>query len=71
MSILTGQLNALSPLRVLARGYGLVQSTANEKTLRSVALVRPGDQIDVTMIDGTLRCDVQQIIDRRIKAKDE
>jgi exodeoxyribonuclease VII large subunit len=67
LSIRAGQLHALSPLRVLSRGYGLIQSAETEKPLRSVAMIRPGDKIEVTMIDGRLHCDVQQVTDRRFE----
>lgn len=65
-SIQTGKLDALSPLKVLARGYGLVRSVATGRALLSTALVNRGDQIDVWLSDGVLRCDVQQVNDRRV-----
>lgn len=63
LSILSGKLDALSPLRVLARGYGVVRSVYSGRALLSTALVNRGDMIDVTLRDGTLRCEVQQIFD--------
>ena len=65
-SILAGKLDALSPLKVLARGYGVVTQTADNRVLLSTALVKPGDQIDVWLRDGVLNCDVQQVQDRRL-----
>jgi exodeoxyribonuclease VII large subunit len=65
LSIISGKLDALSPLRVLARGYGVVTS-ADGRTLTSTALVNRGDLVDVWMSDGTMRCVVQQIRDRSV-----
>jgi exodeoxyribonuclease VII large subunit len=65
LSILCGKLDALSPLRVLARGYGVVRSAHTGRALLSTALVNRGDLIDVTLSDGTLRCEVQDVMDRR------
>jgi exodeoxyribonuclease VII large subunit len=57
-SILTGKLDALSPLKVLARGFGLVSSARDGRTLVSTALVNTGDRIDVRLCDGVLDCEV-------------
>lgn len=66
LSILCGKLDALSPLRVMARGYGLVRTVPDGRVLRSTALVQKGDLIDVSLCDGTLRCEVEAVTDRRI-----
>ena len=65
LSILGSKLDALSPLRVLARGYGVVRSVPDGRALLSTALVNRGDIIDVSLSDGTLRCVVEQVMDRR------
>ncbi len=65
LSLLSGQLHALSPLRVLGRGYGLVASADTGKSIRSTALVKAGDRLDVTLIDGTMRCLVDQVMNRK------
>jgi exodeoxyribonuclease VII large subunit len=64
-SILTGKLDALSPLKVLARGFSVVSSAADGRTLVSTALVTPGDRVDVRLSDGLLKCEVLKIIDGR------
>ena len=51
-------LDAMSPLKVLARGYA-VASDAEGHILRSVENTEPGASIDVRLSDGTLRCLVQ------------
>lgn len=50
-------LDALSPLRVLARGYGMVVGTEG-KPVTGIAEVEVGGQIRVQMADGALACTV-------------
>ncbi|NLK88698.1 MAG: exodeoxyribonuclease VII large subunit [Clostridiaceae bacterium] len=64
-SILSGKLDALSPLKVLARGYGVVTRTADNSVLLSTALVKPGENIEVWLRDGIINCDVRQVRDWR------
>lgn len=64
-SILAGKLDALSPLKVMARGYGVVTSPVTGRFLLSTALVNPGDPVDVWLSDGVLNCEVRQVSDRR------
>lgn len=47
------RLEALSPLSVLARGYGVVTNETG-KTIRSVETVKKGDEISVRLCDGTV-----------------
>jgi len=65
-SILAGKLDTLSPLKVLARGYGMVSQAATGRMILSTALVKAGDKIDVWLSDGVLNCDVRQVGDRRL-----
>jgi len=62
-AVLSGKLDALSPLKVLARGYAVARD-AQGKSLVSTALVQPGDLIDVWLSDGRLDCTVNQIRER-------
>lgn len=55
---LMGQLDALSPLKVMQRGYSLVYDDADKKIHTSVQSVSPGDVVHVRMKDGTLDCQV-------------
>ena len=64
-SILAGKLDALSPLKVLARGYSVATMADTGRVLQSTALVNPGDRVDVWLSDGVLNCDVRQVGDRR------
>ena len=49
----SARLEALSPLSVLARGYGVATDKTGE-TVRSVGAVKKGDEISVRLCDGTL-----------------
>ena len=57
---LAAKLDALSPLKVLTRGYAMVQNS-NEEVVRSVNKTAIGDSIEITLCDGTLSATVTQI----------
>ena len=50
---LTAKLDAMSPLKVLTRGYAMAQ-TADGSVIRSVTQVDPGDPITVRLTDGSI-----------------
>ncbi|MBO8170369.1 MAG: exodeoxyribonuclease VII large subunit [Bacillaceae bacterium] len=54
---LIGQLDALSPLKVMQRGYSLVYNEDNQ-LIKSVRKINPGDAVRVKMTDGQLDCQV-------------
>lgn len=56
---LAAKLDALSPLKVLERGYSIAQKDG--QTLRRAADVAAGDSIDVRLPDGSLGCIVQEV----------
>ncbi|MGI6083893.1 MAG: exodeoxyribonuclease VII large subunit [Acetivibrionales bacterium] len=58
LKTVVAQLNALSPLTVLARGYGVIQDE-NGKLIKSVKGLKSGDKLVVTMTDGKFQavCD--------------
>ena len=56
---LASALDALSPLRVLGRGYALAQ-TENGTVLRSAAQTAAGERIRVRLAQGQLVCDVAE-----------
>lgn len=58
---LIASLDALSPLAILARGYNLTYSE-NMKLISSVNEVKSGDRISVRLQDGSLLCDVREIL---------
>ena len=54
---LTAKLDAMSPLKVLTRGYAMAQK--EEEVLRSVDQVQVGDRLTVTLSDGRLAAVVE------------
>ncbi|NLC69053.1 MAG: exodeoxyribonuclease VII large subunit [Clostridiaceae bacterium] len=59
VSFLVDKLNMLSPLNVLARGYGIVRSRRDNKLIRSVNDTGPGDKIEITLKDGSINATVE------------
>ena len=57
---LAAGLDALSPLKVLGRGYGIARAESGN-VLRSVKDTENGAKIDVRLIDGTLHCRVEGV----------
>ena len=57
---LTAKLDAMSPLKVLTRGYAMA-STEDGSVLRSVRQVKPGDSVNVSLGDGSLRACVTDV----------
>ncbi|NMO96887.1 exodeoxyribonuclease VII large subunit [Paenibacillus lemnae] len=51
-------LDALSPLKVMSRGYSLVYDEQEQKLIKSLGDVQPGDLIHVKVSDGRLQCQV-------------
>jgi len=60
LAALSSKLDALSPLKVLDRGYGLARSSEG-KLLRSCAGLSAGEQITVTLKDGDLDARIDKI----------
>ncbi len=52
------QLDALSPLKVMSRGYSLVYDEKDQQLVKSINQVQPGDQIKIKVTDGELDCQV-------------
>lgn len=57
---LAAKLDALSPLKVLTRGYAMVQDGKGE-VVRSVKQTAADDTIEITLRDGTVKATVTQI----------
>lgn len=58
---LTAKLDAMSPLKVLTRGYSMT-STPDGTLINSVKTVKVGDSIRVQLSDGSLNVNVEQIV---------
>lgn len=56
------RLDAMSPLKVLSRGYAIAAN--QEKTLTSIEELHKGDNITLTFHNGTAQCEVQNISKR-------
>lgn len=54
---MTAKLDAMSPLKVLTRGYAMAQKENNE-IVRSVTQITPGDRVQVSLADGAFTATV-------------
>ena len=54
---LTAKLDAMSPLKVLTRGYALAQTERGE-VLKSVRQANLGEHIKITLADGSITAEV-------------
>lgn len=61
LNVLTEKLDALSPLKVLARGYSICQGPTGE-TISDAATVKVGQDLTVTLSKGKLSCNVKEVI---------
>lgn len=61
------KLDALSPLKVLGRGYAM--TTKKERVVRSVEQLTVGDTVTVSLSDGTAQCRVENLQRRRQRGK--
>ena len=57
---LTAKLDAMSPLKVLTRGYAMAQTPGGE-VVRSVTQVQCGDLINISFSDGKLLATVTDV----------
>lgn len=56
------KLDALSPLKVLARGYAYVSKADTHTVVSNTRQVQTGDVIDIRLADGIIRCSVCEIL---------
>mgnify|MGYP005952084625 CR=1 FL=1 len=61
---LTAALDAMSPLKVLTRGYAMAQNTQGQ-ILKSWRDVSAGDAVTVTLGEGALECRVEDAYDTK------
>ena len=59
LRILTGRLDTLSPLAVLARGYAVCWTEDRTAIVRDAASVSAGDRVQVTLARGEIDCRVE------------
>ena len=53
------KLEALSPLAILDRGYGILSKDG--KTLRSISEIKAGDRMQITLADGSINARVEEV----------
>jgi exodeoxyribonuclease VII large subunit len=66
LALLIGKLDVLSPLSVLARGYGIVRKQDDKKIVKSIRDICKDGKIEVDISDGKLRCTVDETEERCI-----
>ncbi len=57
----SAQLDALSPLAVVARGYSIVRRTADNSLVRSAQALRPGDSLEIHFAEDRADVTVQKV----------
>ncbi len=53
------RLDACSPLRIMSKGYAV--AIKDNAIVKSVSCVAPGDEIDIKVVDGNMKCEVREI----------
>ena len=59
LAAIGGKLDALSPLKVLSRGYSIPYT--GEKVIKSIKDVTAGDPLTLRVSDGTVACTVDRV----------
>lgn len=59
---LAASLDALSPLKVLGRGYSLTQDAKSEQLVRSIADVKTDQSIRTVLVDGTIESTITKTV---------
>lgn len=61
LSSMAGRLEALSPLKVLGRGYSIVFDETTGRALRSSRSVRVGDGVKILLAQGAARARIEEV----------
>lgn len=61
LAAMAGQLDSLSPLNVLARGYSLTRTVEGSRIIRSVSDVAAGEDVEILVADGRLTARVVSV----------
>ncbi|HGJ63865.1 TPA: exodeoxyribonuclease VII large subunit [bacterium] len=62
LGVALAKLNALSPLSILQDGYSITRKIPSKNPIKSINDASLGDEIEVRLKDGSLICDIKQII---------
>jgi len=61
LGALAGKLDSLSPLAILSRGYSICLRLPGHEIVKESASVVAGDEVEVRLHRGSLRCDVREV----------
>lgn len=67
VELLAAQLDSLSPLNVLGRGYSLTRTLPDRHVVSNIAQVVVGDAVEIVLDDGTLTARIE---DRQARARE-
>ncbi|GAB6099018.1 exodeoxyribonuclease VII large subunit [Halanaerocella petrolearia] len=66
LETIMGQLNSLSPLQVLKRGYSLSRKSDDKSEVSSIKQVQAEELIEVILKDGKLECQIKEIKEEKL-----
>lgn len=58
IKMLAGELNALSPLSTLGRGYSITRINSNKMVISKTSQTNKGQVVDILLSDGEIKCEV-------------
>ena len=61
LSLLEKRMNDLNPLSILKRGYSITRKLPEKTVLRDVSGVKKGDQVQVLLSEGGLKCRIEKV----------
>jgi exodeoxyribonuclease VII large subunit len=59
--LLEKRMNDLNPLSILKRGYSITRKLPEKTVLRDVSGVKKGDQVQVLLSEGGLKCRIEKV----------
>ena len=65
LSLKISQLEALSPLKVLGRGYSVTRRLPSQEIVSSIAQIRPGDRMETKFQDGSVVSFIESILKQK------
>jgi exodeoxyribonuclease VII large subunit len=63
LGVVLAKLDALSPLSIMKNGYSISRKYPSKKPIKSITDTSIGDEVEIRLSDGSLICEVQQIIE--------
>jgi exodeoxyribonuclease VII large subunit len=65
------QLDMLSPLAVLERGYGIVRKVPDGQVIRDVLTIAVGDQVHVTVSSGAFDAEITHVSQEKTNGRNK